>query len=124
MVKEFWSERTPMWDRLYALDEDDEEVCANAAETPASHEPTAARSPRSNLVVTLTPYVPVATIPEDWDDGFDADRESLRKRALGKGEGGEETSKWVEKEVVSAVYVGNRPRETLARSERVVELPV
>ncbi|KAI5478940.1 hypothetical protein MNV49_004461 [Pseudohyphozyma bogoriensis] len=154
--REFWSERGPMWDRLYALDEDDEEVCANAAEAckilgvrrlVMGHTPNfegmvsrcdgkiilidtgisrayGGALSALEIVVTLTPYVPVATIPEDWDDGFDADRESLRKRAVGKGEGGEETSKWVEKEVVSAVYVGNRPRETLARSERIVELPV
>ena len=30
--REFWSERGPMWDRTYALDEDEAAVCARAEE--------------------------------------------------------------------------------------------
>jgi hypothetical protein len=70
---------------------------------------------------TLTPESEVRRGERDEDDEAgeeDEDRDELRKRSTSSGD----ENMWLEREVVSALYVG-KPKEMLAKSERYIELP-
>ncbi|KAK4704052.1 hypothetical protein P7C70_g2160, partial [Phenoliferia sp. Uapishka_3] len=148
----FWSEKGPMWDRSYALDEDEQEMCKRAEEaceilgvrhlvmghTPHFEGPVERCGGKVLLIdtgisrayggaisateflYTLTPAPLDPSSPSSPEEEDVLDR-GLRLRRRSKSP---TTSRWLEEEVVTAWFVGDRNNEELARSERFVDLPL
>ncbi|SCV74929.1 BQ2448_7958 [Microbotryum intermedium] len=148
--KVFWSERGPMWNREYALDEDEDAICERAKRAcellgvrrmVMGHTPDfdqvrqrcggkillidtgISRAYGGSLsaleiVTTYTPQSPFLApfIPSPLDVPTTLD--TPRERPDGP-------MSWFEKEVVKAIYVGERGRDqvVLAQEERYVDLP-
>ncbi|KAL8276307.1 hypothetical protein RQP46_011273 [Phenoliferia psychrophenolica] len=145
----FWSEHGPMWDRTYALDEDEVAMCARAREacdllgvrrlvmghTPHFEGPVSRCEGMVLLIdtgisrayggaISATEFLFTLT-PDDSSsspvdqDGEEAEDRGLRRRKTSTTT----TTRWRESEVVTAWFVGGREKEVLATSDRVVELP-
>ncbi|KAM0750927.1 Metallo-dependent phosphatase [Meredithblackwellia eburnea MCA 4105] len=140
----FWSEHGPMWDRTYALDDSESEVCEHArvacerlgvkhlvmGHTPHFEGPVMRCNGKVLLIDTgisrayggaisavefLYTLSPIAQEEDDVDNFGD---EARRRRSPPM------STRWREKETVTAWFVGDRPNEVLVRDERVLELPV
>ncbi|GAA5864642.1 hypothetical protein JCM8547_008259 [Rhodosporidiobolus lusitaniae] len=151
---EFWSERGPMWNRDWALEEEDE-ICERVEEAKRilkvrrlvmGHTPQfegiTARCGGSVLLIDtgisraydgplsaleiLHTLTPSSSLPLSDALAFGLvelndprPEETLRRKAEEAGR-----IKWAEREVVNALYTEGEKTVELARTERVVELPV
>lgn len=117
--REFWSERGPMWDRSYALDDDEDAVCARAREAARmlkvrhlimGHTPffEAIRSRCRGLVLLID-----TGISRAYGGSLSALELMTTWSKLGNGT-------WLETEVVNALYTNDRSTEELARDERLL----
>ncbi|GAA6003797.1 hypothetical protein JCM10207_003605 [Rhodosporidiobolus poonsookiae] len=148
----FWSEDGPMWSRIWAIDDEDEICERVESVTRSlrvrrlvmGHTPQfkgimtrcggkivlidtgisrAYGGPLSALSITYTLTPPSSlALPDALSFGIvdlsDPNPEETLARTPGRGE----TVKWVEREVVEAMYTGGRETVELDRRERVVEL--
>ncbi|SCZ87828.1 BZ3500_MvSof-1268-A1-R1_Chr2-3g05296 [Microbotryum saponariae] len=146
----FWSEKGPMWNREYALHEDEDEICERAkracdmlgvrrmvmGHTPDFDQVRERCGGRILLIDTgisrayggslsaleiITTYTPQSPFPAPFIPGPQDEPITLdTPRGVPDG-----PMSWLEKEVVKAIYVGERGRDqvVLAEEERYVELP-
>ncbi|ORY65637.1 Metallo-dependent phosphatase-like protein [Leucosporidium creatinivorum] len=134
--REFWSERGPMWNREYALDEDEDSICERA-------EKACRMLGVRRLIMGHTPHFGGIVSRCDGkilliDTGISrayggahsaleilytltpVEDSSEESSAFGSSK---TSTKWIENEVVSAMYTGDRETVVLATSEREVEIP-
>ncbi|GAA5889190.1 hypothetical protein JCM5296_005829 [Sporobolomyces johnsonii] len=143
--REFWSERGPMWNREWALEDEDEELCARVervckklkvrrlvmGHTPHFEGIVSRCAGRVLLIDTgisrayggsLSSLEIVHTLTPRSHLSFD-EALSFGLIDLQSPEEGEKDTVWIEREVIKALYTDGREDEELVRMERVVEVP-
>ncbi|KAM0786442.1 hypothetical protein ACM66B_001905 [Microbotryomycetes sp. NB124-2] len=121
--REFWSERGPMWNREYALDEDEVAICERARRA-------ADRLKVRRLVMGHTPHFEgvqsrcdglIILIDTGISRAYGGAHSSLEiNYALDSLE--DDESSWNETETVTALYTDGRASELLAKTLRTIKL--